>query len=132
MAELAAEARDAFIDCEDCIADGNRGEQRRGRRVQPALHDEEADVDAPLQGSKAAAWLEASTPSGRIEPARPPGWVGPMPGHLAAHFAAGRHTHGVALLLQGYTWSAYIEDLLILWSTSEAEEWIDGTIYLPL
>ena len=55
-----------------------------------------------------------------------------MPGHLAAHFAAGRRTHGVALLLQGFPWSAYIEDLLILWSASEAEEWIDATIYLPL
>jgi hypothetical protein len=55
-----------------------------------------------------------------------------MPGHLAAHFAAGRHTHGVALLRQDFPWGAYIEDLLILWSVSEAEEWIDGTLYLPL
>jgi len=55
-----------------------------------------------------------------------------MPGHLAAHFAAGRHTHGVALLRQGFPWSAYVKHLLTLWSVSEAEEWIDGTIHLPL
>lgn len=55
-----------------------------------------------------------------------------MPKHLADHFAAGRHTHGVALLRQGFALSALVEDLLILWSATEAEDWIDGTIYLPL
>src|SRR5262245_48077893 len=52
-----------------------------------------------------------------------------MPGHLAAHFAAGRHTHGVALLRQGFSFSAYVDDLLMLWTGSEAEEWVDGSIY---
>lgn len=55
-----------------------------------------------------------------------------MPGHLADHFANGHHTHGVALLRQGFPLSAYVEELLMLWSVSEAEEWIDATIYLPL
>lgn len=55
-----------------------------------------------------------------------------MPGHLAAHFAAGRHTHGVALLREGYSFRVYVDDLLTLWSASEAEEWTDSTLYLPL
>ncbi len=55
-----------------------------------------------------------------------------MPGHLIAHFAADRHTHGVALLRKGFSFVAYIDSLLLLWSASEAEEWADATIYVPL
>jgi len=54
-----------------------------------------------------------------------------MPDHLAAHFAAGRHTHGVALLRQGFSFGTHVGELLMLWSASEAEEWIDATLYLP-
>jgi Domain of unknown function (DUF5615) len=55
-----------------------------------------------------------------------------MPNHLRAHFAAGRHTHGVALLKRGFSFGQYVEELLLLWVTSSAEEWVDCTQYLPL
>jgi hypothetical protein len=48
------------------------------------------------------------------------------------HFAAGRHTHGVALLRKGFPFSTYVDELLLLWATTEAEEWVDSMIYLPL
>ena len=55
-----------------------------------------------------------------------------MPGHLIDHYTAGRHTHGVALLRDGFPLSAYADDLLMMWAVTEAEEWADATIYLPL
>lgn len=55
-----------------------------------------------------------------------------MPDHLIAHFAAGRHTHGVALLREGFRLGRYVDELLLLWSVCEAEEWVDGTLYIPL
>jgi hypothetical protein len=55
-----------------------------------------------------------------------------MPGHLADHFAAGRHTVGVILLRKYHSMRTYVEELLRLWSADEAEEWVDHTVYIPL
>jgi hypothetical protein len=55
-----------------------------------------------------------------------------LPGHLANHFAAGHHTRGVVLLRQDFPFRAYVDDLLLLWSVGDAEEWVDNTIYIPL
>jgi hypothetical protein len=54
-----------------------------------------------------------------------------MPGHLADHFAAGHHTWGTALLRNGFSLGRYIQEILIIWGASEADEWIDQTMYLP-
>jgi hypothetical protein len=55
-----------------------------------------------------------------------------MPDHITDHFAGGRHTHGVALLKKGCSIGSYVEELLLLWSATTAEEWIDGMIYIPM
>src|SRR4051794_37222918 len=54
-----------------------------------------------------------------------------MPEHLTAHFAAGRHTWGVAMLRQGFPLQDYVEALLMIWGASEAEEWMDRMFHLP-
>ncbi|MGE3807059.1 MAG: hypothetical protein AB7K24_20535 [Gemmataceae bacterium] len=54
-----------------------------------------------------------------------------LPGHLANHFASGRHTHGVILMRRGFSIGTLAEELLIVWTASEAEEWIDGWLYIP-
>lgn len=53
------------------------------------------------------------------------------PIHLRAHFAAGHHTHGVGLLKNGYSFGEHVDELLLIWSCSEAEELLDAVLYLP-
>jgi len=52
--------------------------------------------------------------------------------HAAAHSASGRQTFGV------FIWTdemlgvrAAAEEIVLLWSASDAEEWIDQIVYLP-
>lgn len=52
-------------------------------------------------------------------------------GHLNDHWAAGGHTWGVFLLKPGASWQRLIDDLLLIWSASEAEDWRDRVEYLP-
>ena len=55
-----------------------------------------------------------------------------MVGHVARHLEAGRHTFGVFLARRRTTLHEIIEDLVVVWSASEAEEWRDQLLYLPL
>jgi hypothetical protein len=54
-----------------------------------------------------------------------------IPVHLARHFAAGYHTHGVILLREGFPMATYVQDLLLIWHATTADEWIDRTDYVP-
>jgi hypothetical protein len=54
-----------------------------------------------------------------------------MPQHLADHFAAGRHTHGVVMMRQGCSLADYLLYLLLFWHATTADEWIDRTDYIP-
>jgi Domain of unknown function (DUF5615) len=54
-----------------------------------------------------------------------------MPDHLADHFAAGRHTWGVFLLRRRAPLARCIQDLLLIWRATTADEWVDRTEYLP-
>jgi hypothetical protein len=54
-----------------------------------------------------------------------------MPGHLAAHFAAGRHTAGVILLRNGFPPGRYVQEIVNQAVTIPPADWIDRTIYLP-
>jgi len=57
---------------------------------------------------------------------------GTLPDHVAKHLAAGRHTCGVMLITSGCSSRKLIEDLVLIWSASDAEEWRDTLYYLPL
>jgi hypothetical protein len=55
-----------------------------------------------------------------------------MPGHLAGHYAQGGHTWGVATLRPHRSLSSYGASLSLIWQASEADEWIDQMLHLPL
>jgi hypothetical protein len=52
--------------------------------------------------------------------------------HLRAHWAAGRHLWGLFWLRRGATNRQIIDDVLLIWNASEAEEWFDRVGDLPL
>jgi hypothetical protein len=54
-----------------------------------------------------------------------------MPEHVTAHLGAGRHTWGVFLIRPGTNWAALIDDLILIWSASTAEDWQDRLERLP-
>jgi hypothetical protein len=54
-----------------------------------------------------------------------------MPKHLAAHFAAGRHTCGVLLLRGGFGVARYVHEIALIWQATTANEWIDRTDVIP-
>lgn len=55
-----------------------------------------------------------------------------MPTHVAAHQAAGGHTWGLLLITRGFSLRQILDDLLLIWTASAAEEWRDTLHYLPL
>jgi hypothetical protein len=54
-----------------------------------------------------------------------------MPRHFAA-FITARQSAGLLLIPQSLPIAAAVDDLLLIWSTMEAEEWINLIWYLPL
>lgn len=54
-----------------------------------------------------------------------------MPGHVVAHFAAGRHHWGVFTIDHSLGLGQMAYQLAMFWGASEAEEWIDRQEYLP-
>jgi hypothetical protein len=56
-----------------------------------------------------------------------------MPGHIADHLAAGRHTWGVFIFPHGDRLSPgrIAHELVMVWGTSTLEEWVDRVEYLP-
>ncbi|HLJ81065.1 MAG TPA: DUF5615 family PIN-like protein [Ktedonobacterales bacterium] len=54
-----------------------------------------------------------------------------MPGHEADHFAAGHHHWGILTTSRAVSIGELTFQLHLFWEASEAEEWIDRTVYLP-
>ena len=55
-----------------------------------------------------------------------------MPDHVAAHVAAGRSTWGVLFVTRRCSFRQLLDDLVLVWSATEAEEWRNSIHYLPL
>jgi hypothetical protein len=55
-----------------------------------------------------------------------------IPEHVRAHYAAGHHIPGVLLLRRGASVGQVIEHLYLLWVASDAEEYVDRLLYLPM
>ncbi len=55
-----------------------------------------------------------------------------MPEHLEAHWANGGFIWGLFWLRPKATIRELAEDLILIWETTEAEEWKDQLIWLPL
>jgi hypothetical protein len=55
-----------------------------------------------------------------------------MPEHARDHLAAGHHHWGIFEIRPNTPYKAVIEELFTIWEASEAEEWIDQLVWIPL
>jgi len=55
-----------------------------------------------------------------------------IPEHVRAHYAAGRRIPGILLLRRSASLGQVIEQLYLLWVASDAEEYVDRLLYLPM
>jgi len=55
-----------------------------------------------------------------------------MPGHVAELLAAGRHHWGIFTTRAGITLREIVEEMILIWEASEAEEWVDVVEWIPL
>jgi hypothetical protein len=58
--------------------------------------------------------------------------VGTMPAHYRAFRRAGKHSSGVFLIPQSLGVGTAIDELVIIWLASEASEWENRLVWLPL
>jgi hypothetical protein len=97
------------------------------RRRQPAIDFQDAHAGGVI-GLSDSEVLARAAESGRILVSHD---RKTMPAHFA-HFLAARASPGLIVAPQYLDIGAIIEDLLLIWATSEAEEWRDKVVYLPL
>jgi hypothetical protein len=55
-----------------------------------------------------------------------------MPAHFFSFTNAGKHSSGVFLVSQSIDVGTAIEELLLIWLASEAVEWENRLVWLPL
>ena len=55
-----------------------------------------------------------------------------IPEHIQAHYAAGHRIPGILLLRHGVSIAEIIEQLYLLWAASDAKEYVDKILYLPI
>ena len=55
-----------------------------------------------------------------------------MPEEIATHRATGHRTWGVFLVTRRCSFRQLLDDLVLIWSASKAEEWQDAVHYLPI
>ena len=55
-----------------------------------------------------------------------------MPGHFQRLVRSGANSPGVVLLREGISISTAIEQRLLLWAASEADEWTNRLLWIPL
>lgn len=108
-------------------ADFNQNIVRALRRRQPAIDFQTADA-AGLRGLADPEVLAIAAREGRILVSHD---RQTMPQHFA-EFLTIQHSPGVFILSQYLPISQAVEELLMFWEASEAEEWIDTILALPL
>jgi hypothetical protein len=55
-----------------------------------------------------------------------------MPAHFRRFVSGDGTSPGVILLREGMSIAAAIEELLLIWSASDAEDWVNRLIWVPL
>jgi hypothetical protein len=96
-------------------------------RREPAI-DLQSGHAAALEGIPDAVVLEKAADEGRILITHD---HRTMPRHFA-EFISRRACPGVLIIPQQLSIGETIEELLLIWSDSEAEEWVNRILYLPL
>ena len=90
--------------------------------------DMKTGFDAGLQGVPDPGVLDTAADEGRV---LVPHDHRTMPRHFA-EFISQRQSPGVFIVPQRLEIAAAIDELLLIWSASESEEWVDRILYLPL
>ena len=97
------------------------------RRAVPEI-DMRTAADAALAGLKDPEVLRIAADSARILVSQD---RRTMPEHFA-RFTAGAQSPGVILLREAISISTAIEELILIWSASQAEEWDGRLVWIPL
>jgi len=97
------------------------------RRSVPEI-DIRTSADAGLTGLGDLEVLWIATESGRILVSQD---RRTMPGHFA-RYTVRRKSPGVILLREAVSISTAIEELVLIWAASEAEEWVNRLVWIPL
>jgi hypothetical protein len=97
------------------------------RRIAPEI-DIRTATDAKLDGLKDPDVLRMAADSGRVLVSQD---RRTMPSHFA-QYSAGAQSSGVILLREAIPIATAIEEFVLIWSASEAEEWIGRLVWIPL
>ena len=97
------------------------------RRAAPEI-DIRTAADADLEGLRDPEVLRIAADSGRILVSQD---RRTMPAHFA-RFSPGVQSPGLILLREATPISNAIEELILIWSASEAEEWKGRLVWIPL
>jgi hypothetical protein len=97
------------------------------RRTAPEI-DIRTASEAGLAGLNDPDVLRISADSGRILVSQD---RRTMPAHFA-RYVKGAHSPGVILLREATPIASAIKELVLIWSASEAEDWIGRLVWIPL
>ncbi len=99
------------------------------RRASPGIDIiQVGDPGAPPLGTQDPDLLIAAETLGRALISRD---KKPMPRHLLAHCAGGRHPAGGLLLRNNFTLAVIVQEIVNHWTTTTADDWVDRTVYIP-
>ena len=84
--------------------------------------------DAGFEGLKDPEVLRLASESGRVLVSQD---RRTMPGHFARYIERAR-SPGVILLREAIPIAAAIEELVLIWSASEGDEWLNRLVWIPL
>lgn len=97
-------------------------------RREPSV-DFRTAVSAELEGLQDTDVLSLAAASGRVLVTHD---RRTMPSHFADFLGLGRRSPGVLIVPQSLPIAIAVEEILLIWGATEAEEWIDRILSLPL
>ena len=109
-------------------ADFNRAILNGVLRRDPSI-DFQTALAAGIQGKKDSEVLALAAEGRRVLVSHD---IGTMPAHFRALREAGRHSPGVFMIPQTPDIGSAIDELLLIWFASDASEWEDRLVWLPL
>ena len=98
------------------------------RRVAPEI-DVRSAADARLAGVPDIEVLRLAAEQGRVLVSQD---RRTMPAHFRQYISSGVKSPGVILLREGISIAAAIEEIVLIWSASDHEEWINRLLWIPL
>jgi len=98
------------------------------RRAAPEI-DIRSAADARLAGVPDIEVLRRAAEHGRVLVSQD---RRTMPVHFRQYMNAGANSPGLILLREGVSIAIAIEELVLIWSASEADEWTNRLLWIPL